>query len=136
MLYNMVMDTTLFQSQVQQRVRLGLGKLCGNRDGFTLTDLNHWVVRCANGILLERRLNHTLWTRIYRDRVFVYNIKTRRAVLELGCISDKTERTNQDGKPLLTGFSLYIMGGIYNKPVCGNLAEYVRESSNKMEVSK
>lgn len=95
--------------------------LRGNRAGHTMTDLNYEVARVANRLLIELGLNHALWSRVYRGRVFVYNIQSRRAVLELGCITSPTGRTDQNGDSLYSGFELYVMGGIYNKFVTDDL---------------
>lgn len=113
----MVMNTTSFHQIVEHRVFEAVDKT----DGVNQRELNQLVVRQSNGLLLERRLNRSLWTRIYKNRVFIYNINTNRAVVELGCIGIET-----DNPPLYGFFVLYMMGGIHNNKVRDNLLDYVR----------
>jgi len=88
-----------------------------------MTDLNYEVARVANRLLIELGLNHALWCRVYRGRLFMYHNDTRRAVLELGLITTPTGST-EGGEPLYSGFELHVMGGIYNRRVADDLMTY------------
>lgn len=106
---------------MQQRVCYKLTFLRGEKSGHSLADLNYEVARVANRYLIELGLNHALWTRVYRGRVFVYNINTRRAVLELGCDTTLINDPVDPQDRLYSGFALVIMGGIHNKYVTDDL---------------
>ena len=106
---------------VEQRVCYKLAFLRGKRIGHTAADLNYEVTRQANRLLIEAGLNHALWCRVYRTRVFMYNIQTRRAGLELGLVTNYTGRSDANADRLYRGFELVIMGGIYNQYVTDDL---------------
>ena len=115
------MNTKTLEILVQQRVCYKLAFLQGSRAGHTMLDLEYEVARVANRLLIETGFNRTLWTRVYRNRVFVYNLPTRRAVLELGCISEYTGKVDTNGHRLFKGFELVVMGGIHNNSVADDL---------------
>lgn len=121
-----------YRLTIQRRMCDQLRTLSGR--GVARRDLNHLLVRTSNAWLLETHLNRSLWTRIYKTRVFIYNIETRRAVVELGVISSPTDRTDSNGDTLFTGFELYLMGGIYNKRVFDDLFDYTHPISNQRSV--
>ena len=120
LLYNVVMNTVAFHQQLEHRVCLEVLKTTG----VDQKTLNYLVVRQSNGLLLQRRLNRELWTRVYGNRVFIYNIKANRAVIELGCIG-----INAKGESLFSYFVLYTMGGIYNNKVRDNLLDYTERNN-------
>jgi len=114
------MNTVAFHQQLEHRVCLEVLKTTG----VDQKTLNYLVVRQSNGLLLQRRLNRELWTRVYGNRVFIYNIKANRAVIELGCIG-----INAKGESLFSYFVLYTMGGIYNNKVRDNLLDYTERNN-------
>lgn len=117
------MNTKTLETVVQARVCHKLAFLRGDRAGHTMGDLNREVSRQCNRVLIEQGLNGSLWSRQYRDRVFIYHMKTRRAMLELGIVTSPIGN-DRDGVPLYKGFELVIMGGIYNQVVTDDLVSY------------
>lgn len=114
--------TELFKIVVQHRLCDHLRK--SGVHNLTQRDFNRETVRVANKWLLETKLNRSLWTRIYKTRVFIYNIETRRAVVELGIVTRPTNQTDGNDEVLRNSFELYLMGGIYNKRVRDDLFDY------------
>lgn len=123
------MNTKTFQLIIQQRVSLKLKYLRGDEIGHTQDELHREVARVVNRFLIEEGLNHSLWSRVYRNRVFLYNINTRRAVIELGCDTNPVG-TSRDGRRLFSGFELHLFGGIYNKPVPTDLMTLANQNDN------
>lgn len=115
------MNTKTYKTVLEQRVCYKLAFLRGKRAGHTMPDLNYEVTRQANRLLIELGLNHALWCRVYRTRVFMYNIQSRRAVLELGLVTNYTGSSDANDDRLHRGFELVIMGGIYNYRVTDDL---------------
>ena len=109
------MNTNTFRLIVQARVCARLESLKGEQSGYSHRDLNYEVTRVCNGLLIELGLNKRLWSRVYKNRVFIYDIATRRAVIELGLIATAINDPVRADERLFTGFELHLMGGIFNK---------------------
>ena len=111
------MNTNTFRLIVQSRVCAKLDLLKAGRVGFSHRELNYEVTRVCNGFLIELGLNKRLWSRVYKNRVFIYDIRTRRAVIELGIISTQINDPEDATERLFSGFELVLLGGIFNKRV-------------------
>lgn len=53
----------------------------------------------------------------------MYNIQSRRAVLELGLVTNYTGRSDANDDRLYRGFELVLMGGIFNYRVTDDLTK-------------
>lgn len=116
--YTLYMKTNTFRLIVQQRVCRKLIQLQGDApSGCTLDDLNYVTTRVCNELLIELGFNQCLWARVYKNRVFIYDIASKRAVIELGIIATPHELTAGVGARQYTGFDLMLLGGIYNRRV-------------------
>ncbi len=99
-------------------------KLAHAGSRFTLNDLNYELTRVTNRYLIETGNNKVFWSRVYRDRVFIYHMQTRRAVLELGVDTVYNGSTAPDTERVHKGFTLVILGGIHNQPLRRDLSDY------------
>jgi hypothetical protein len=113
------MNVNDFHQTVQQRSCWWLKDIIDARGGYTERDVMHVVTRTANSVLIENQMNRMFWTRQYKNRLFVYKIETRRAVLELGC-----EAVRRDRERFVNGFVLHLFGGVYNNRVRKDLNDY------------
>lgn len=96
-------------------------RLLRDRAGLTQRDTHGEIARITNRYLIDLGLNDRYWAREYGTRLFIYNTRTRRAIIELGCVCDPVSGDLDGSKPLVRCREVVLLGGIYNRNVPRNL---------------